>query len=303
MAYKTRPYITNSGGLIPNPAVEYIVNEKELRITKWFNGTQHIALPAASITPEQGFLKSQFGLANVIIRDVGGTEYRCENIRSAKDFISALKGTHPDVRPPAPPWNSDLNDSDLEDFEVIIPHVPIEIFNALYDTRTMKKDSFFEWLEKDGQGSCSNYHQLKDRVSRGFWVKKGEPLAYLCSRLSVVAPFSGKITLIGSGAGPHNGTWLSDSIGNITIEHHSDNDYVSCQFRIRPLKGEDTKNATSNTYAPAIKVANEILSRNHTFIHCTQESIQHGIDLLKAHEADIKSNSAPEAKPSGTEPS
>jgi hypothetical protein len=141
-------------GLIPNGSIEYIINsdDKTLRIKRFGSGEDIIRLPPVSLRKEKGIIKSilDIDVSDVILRDAGGTEHRCENIPRPEKFIEELQ-CKPDS---IPQW---ARDSVTQKFLCHQPNFSNRIIEILKSV-SYKDSPLFEWHVKNGD--IVNYNDV-----------------------------------------------------------------------------------------------------------------------------------------------
>ncbi|GAX60485.1 exonuclease V gamma subunit [Candidatus Scalindua japonica] len=133
MSYKTRPYISNTFGIVGNPFIYYeITQDRKLythrRVLDLFNWAAKDTLSlygASANLKNKKFIKGLVSLGDVEVSVPGKTRI-FQNIRGVKSFMLAVEGEHPDVQPPPPPeplWYEGLVEKDLEDYVICIPQM------------------------------------------------------------------------------------------------------------------------------------------------------------------------------------
>ncbi|MCP4374136.1 MAG: hypothetical protein GY797_39430 [Deltaproteobacteria bacterium] len=248
MSYKTRPYISNTFGIVGNPFTYYEVTQdrklyKHRRVLNLFNwaakDTLNLNGASANIV-NQKFVKGLVSLGDVEVSVPGKTRI-FQNIRGVKSFMLAVEGEHPDVHstpPPGPLWHEGLGEKDLEDYVICLPYVGATLNKVLWQMRPSKE----------------NHPQfIKEK---GDWAKKGDVIAAMPS---LISPVDGKITF--TGYHEEMCIWEKDADWPRNPSYGSDDERKrTTKVKIRPVKGAQTSaNLVAEAYGNTISLIEKSL--------------------------------------------
>lgn len=226
MSYKTRPYISNTFGVVGNPFIYYeITQDRRLythrRVLDLFNwaAKDTLSLDGASANlKNKKFIKGLVSLGDVEVSVPGKTRI-FQNIRGVKSFMLAVEGEHPDVQPPPPPeplWYEGLSEKDLEDYVICIPYIDSVLSKVL-------------WQIEPSMDNVS--HTIKHE---GDWVKKGYNISF---NPQLTSPVDGQITMIGIHDNAMH-VWEKGSDWPKNLNYGSDDERKhTTKVKIRPVKG------------------------------------------------------------------
>nr|WP_320022759.1 hypothetical protein [uncultured Draconibacterium sp.] len=190
-------------------------------------------------------------------------------------------------------WYYNIEETELEDFEIYIPQIPSNIFSLIYNTKYIRP-GHPEFIIKYSVKQIGN--------EKGSWVKKGDILCRFSDSVdsrdltksifqinlirknttNAVAPLNGYVTnnLYYNVPSSSNAHWKI----NNDFQSYDENNFL---FKIRPIKGQILGNSAYQTYKPIIRWIEQYINRDSDYNRFGKEfyeEIRNEIEMIKNYE-------------------